>query len=273
MKTCNVCNEEKSLDEFYVSRGIHETQCKKCRSKKMCAARKAKYKIPDRKYLNPDAEGKICTRCNVYKLREEYKTCTSSSDGMQPKCKVCAIERARELHLLKHPDAPSRPRLDPKAVDKYCWGCKQTKLKNEFYKNSKSKDGFMSRCIVCEKQESSARSKNPKSRSRMNAAWHKRMAVQKDQLGFVTKNPIVSLIEVYGAKCMNINCSKPIDDSNKLTLDHVIPISWGTEETKLHDMNNLQILCGSCNSTKSNRSDHDFRPFLYDWAALKPPVL
>lgn len=53
----------------------------------------------------------------------------------------------------------------------------------------------------------------------------------------------MKIIERDGNKC-NF-CKK----ESRLTIDHVYPVSKGGEDC----LNNLQLLCQSCNSSKSNK--------------------
>lgn len=57
------------------------------------------------------------------------------------------------------------------------------------------------------------------------------------------------LSRVYGCQCLACGCHE------KLTIDHIIPISLGGATT----WENLQILCWSCNSIKRTKVI-DYRP-------------
>ena len=60
------------------------------------------------------------------------------------------------------------------------------------------------------------------------------------------------LIKMYGEKCMCCNSTENI------SVDHIKPYSLYKELSL--DFNNLQLLCRSCNSKKSNRHFTDYRP-------------
>jgi 5-methylcytosine-specific restriction endonuclease McrA len=67
--------------------------------------------------------------------------------------------------------------------------------------------------------------------------------------GILPNGAFGTLVSMYGAICGR--CKSKTD----LTVDHVVPISIGGKS----NMENLQILCRSCNSSKSNRSSSDYR--------------
>jgi 5-methylcytosine-specific restriction endonuclease McrA len=100
---------------------------------------------------------------------------------------------------------------------------------------------------------------NKKEHNRRSAQWAKdnpqkvlanvlkRKALKLEQMGFCPDNFWGLLIKAFGAKCMNPLCSKEITKINCLILDHIKPLSSGG----MHDMNNFQILCRSCNCQKA----------------------
>jgi hypothetical protein len=62
----------------------------------------------------------------------------------------------------------------------------------------------------------------------------------------------VELVKMYGEKCMCCNSTEHI------SVDHIKPYSLYKELSL--DFNNLQLLCRSCNSKKSNIHSTDYRP-------------
>ena len=75
------------------------------------------------------------------------------------------------------------------------------------------------------------------------------------------------ILKAYGPKCMQ--CNTEFEDTSDLHCDHILPRSLFPQyET---DPNNMQILCQSCNSSKSNRNHIDYRPI--DWREKLAAVL
>ncbi len=86
-KTCNVCNTEKPLSEFYFRKenNCYRPNCKKCKpliGRKEIAERMA-------------ATTKICKDCNVEKPVSEYQKAGGGA-WLQPYCKPCDAERKRK---------------------------------------------------------------------------------------------------------------------------------------------------------------------------------
>lgn len=140
---------------------------------------------------------------------------------------------------------------------KYCPGCKEIKIVEEFYKSSRiNHDGYRSYCIRCNNDKSNAWSANNKLSNRRKVERHRAKKI--GQIGIVPKDYWEILISIFGTRCLSCG------DQEKLELDHVIPLSWGTSETKLHDISNFQILCRGCNARKKDKMI-DFRIFQYGY--------
>jgi 5-methylcytosine-specific restriction endonuclease McrA len=71
-------------------------------------------------------------------------------------------------------------------------------------------------------------------------------------VGELPKDCLSKLIRRYGEACMNPQCG---GEDSILTIDHVVPVSKGGANT----MENVQILCYTCNRRKGNRSEADYR--------------
>lgn len=69
---------------------------------------------------------------------------------------------------------------------------------------------------------------------------------KKSNGGSFTHQEWIELKVQFGCKCAL--CAKP-ESEVRLTIDHIIPVSKGGR----NDIGNLQPLCQSCNSRKSNR--------------------
>lgn len=74
--------------------------------------------------------------------------------------------------------------------------------------------------------------------------------------GFVNKARKY-IIEKYGSKCLKCGCESDIQ------IDHVIPVKYGFDKgftvEEINTVENLQVLCRSCNSSKSPYSLADYR--------------
>jgi hypothetical protein len=65
----------------------------------------------------------------------------------------------------------------------------------------------------------------------------------------------VQLISKYGEKCMKCK------SENNIEVDHIIPYSWDKSISLNYD--NLQLLCKTCNTQKSNRNSINYRLLLH----------
>ena len=63
------------------------------------------------------------------------------------------------------------------------------------------------------------------------------------------------LYRVYGKKCCYCNCKLLVSN---MVCDHILPLSLGGNSTP----NNLQMICGSCNTRKGPLTDRNFRRLL-----------
>ena len=75
----------------------------------------------------------------------------------------------------------------------------------------------------------------------------KRRAIKLNQMGNVSPNIKETLLEAQNFLCLA--CQKTLEDSSDIHLDHIMPLKLGG----LHDDENLQILCRSCNCHKSSK--------------------
>lgn len=86
--------------------------------------------------------------------------------------------------------------------------------------------------------------------ARIGAA--KRRALQAKVEGFHTIEDLKCIYKHQQGKCLR--CKKFML-SEKLTVDHVVPLTWGGNDYP----SNIQLLCRQCNASKGNRHATDYR--------------
>ena len=95
---------------------------------------------------------KQCRSCNAVKPVTEYYNKTHSSDGYDPYCTVCKLEKAKKYKMNPIFSMKTKSVLSEDGKSKFCGGCETTKPIIEFYKTKNTKDGISTRCVVCYKQ-------------------------------------------------------------------------------------------------------------------------
>lgn len=165
---------------------------------------------------------------------------------------------------------------------KTCYRCGFSKELSEFYKNKGMTDGHFNKCKDCCKREATSnrkakleyyreydrrryhngshaqktrnqdssilrrwRRENPQKAA---AQRNRRRALKVNAEGNYTAAEFNELCDIYGGICLCCGGNKP------LTADHVIPLSKGGSNS----IENIQPLCGSCNSRKGVNTD-DYR--------------
>lgn len=149
MKTCNTCNQEKSMNEFY-SRG---GKCKQCESN----IRKAKDVVKQ--------DGmKLCPRCNIEKSRDEFSPDRSRADGCQAYCKICKQEQTKLRNQKNKNELKETGVVKVVRETKICknincdFNGKEQPI-NNFSKDSTSIDGRQTYCKKCVAKRLAERSK------------------------------------------------------------------------------------------------------------------
>lgn len=104
-------------------------------------------------------------------------------------------------------------------TQRYCWACDTIKTPGEFAKCKNKRNNMCKNCTT--------------KRSR---------GYDRD-----------AIIELYkeGEVSMCLKCGA----QDRLEVDHIVPVSLGGS----NDLNNLQILCRTCNASKLNKNANDYR--------------
>lgn len=168
---------------------------------------------------------KICRICKKEKDFIYFYRSDRHKDGYRNECKSCKIAKT----ICR----PSRPRKRNKDYDRE----------------------YRSRPGVKERRKSYAATYNKEYQRRPEIAERRRIRQQNRRATADRLPPdtISILIDKFGNKCMNPSCQS----EKKLTIDHVIPVARGGA----NNIENLQLLCGKCNSAKGARVVIDYRDF------------
>ena len=102
---------------------------------------------------------------------------------------------------------------------------------------------------IADRVAATAREWWPNNKVRHAAYQAKRRALKEGAGGNYTPEEFDELCELFGRVCLCCREEKP------LTADHVVPLS----KRGTNDIDNIQPLCGPCNSRKGTRST-DYRP-------------
>lgn len=186
---------------------------------------------------------KLCTKCLKTRDSKDFRKNKTRKDGLHNWCKCCERD-----YRIENPESYK------KANKKWVSGNrdKSRGYSKKYYENNRQ---YFSDYYQNTKSDTN------KLRQRADIQRLRETKLQ-NQKGIVPIDCWDIMIGLYGERCMWPGCKKSINETNPLTLDHVIPLELATFETKLHDISNFQILCKSHNSSKRTKI-MDFRPFVY----------
>lgn len=190
---------------------------------------------------------KKCCRCKEEKLESEFHKNKSKKDGLQLECKDCRktnFNRDDRINYLKEYRINNKDKV---SEQRNKWNIKNPHYYSEYHKSNY--DLNRDRMLSYNRRWHSL---NPE-RARERAS--KRRARLKNIPNYMPKEWWDILLLLYGYNCMNPECDSDINDDNPLTHDHVIPV---TVKGSSHSIENSQILCKKCNSSKGTKTI-DFR--------------
>ena len=200
---------------------------------------------------------KSCTKCGILKSVSGYHRNKRTYDGIQPICKDCinAYSRQRIANFTDEERTIKRDRdvmwhkMHPASVREhrmtYYYGdLDRQKIRSKVYRDN---NGEKVRIIA--KRWSEA---NPARRSEYGSRRRARYveAYVEDVTPYISQ-----LTEIQKNKC--IYCVKSFDVV-RFTIDHIIPLSRGGKHAK----ENVQLVCGSCNSSKGNKTHEEYVRYL-----------
>lgn len=175
---------------------------------------------------------KRCPKCRLEKKTTEFSKSKRNKNGLQSWCKPC-MNIARAKWNAENPEKR-------KAANR-SWGERNPEKIRE------KSLAWRNRNIERARANSLRWKKNNAERNARNEQKRRAIRAGVEQGYFPT---LSELIVIYGDRCMYPDCN-----NKDLTIDHVVPLALGG----IHDISNVQILCGFHNSQKGNRSAADYR--------------
>lgn len=186
---------------------------------------------------------KVCHRCWIEKPIGEFNKQVRNPDGLQYWCRECKNAWRRERYATNPEFKKKRRTEGQKWLDDH---------KEERIEASRA---IARRYVANHPERILANSRLYRKSHPGWASFHqqKRRTRLAEVGGSFTYKEWIDLCEKYDNRCLA--CGRKI----QLTIDHVIPI---TREGSTNNIENIQPLCGTCNSRKHNRIIDYRQPFV-----------
>ncbi len=211
---------------------------------------------------------KVCIKCKIEKSLNEYNFHDKRKGTLRNVCKKCFGKQKRN-HFLKNKDKYKKLNTlwREKNKDKIKEYCKQNH-KKYYQKNKKKIDNKNKKYYLANKAKLRLLSKIwYKNNSDKIRVYKQRKKIKQKNYnikGDFTEKQWGNLKKQYNYICILCNQKEPFLDNKvtvELTVDHIIPISkwniWIKDHPEItyecNQIENIQPLCHSCNSSKNNR--------------------
>lgn len=212
-KRCSKCGETKPISEFHKDKHSRDGRQGRCKS---CSSSRVRWSVWQEEKRRVGM--KYCSACGEWKNASDFHKRVASKDGLNKKCKDCARRQAKEWASSNKQSVAERVKL---------WQA-NNREKSNAQKSKSYKKWTLNH------------------RSKYLASKTVRRARERAGDGSVTAQEWEALKKFYNYTCL---CCKRREPEIKLTLDHVKPLFVGGSNT----IDNVQPLCGSCNSSKSTK--------------------
>lgn len=213
--------------------------------------------------------GKICTKCNEYKNINDFRKHKRRKDGHSSSCRSCDTERDK-LYYAKNKSNILEKQKEFRENNKDI----VAERKKREYENNKERYAERNKLWHNENKERvNENSRNWSKRNKKKRAEHRKKwrmnnkdkiysyglkrRSYKQKVSFVTHERI-EILERYNYTCQC--CGIRVHDRStghwntpdKAHIDHIIPVSKGGNS----ELDNLQLLCRTCNLSKSDKIIH-----------------
>jgi 5-methylcytosine-specific restriction endonuclease McrA len=200
------------------------------------------------------AEGKVCSKCKQFKLKDEYVYSKIHKGNMYSSCKVCTRLRAAEYN--SRPEVKEAAKLYRQTYQEKPEVAKKRRERGKNHKRALrlTEEGRKKNAETVKRWRES----NPdESRRRIRLANQKRKAAK-----FGSESRKVTTADarrILASPC--VNC----DSREHIHIDHIVPLSRGGR----HAIGNLQALCSFCNLSKNNSLQIEWKMRQLQMAKLK----
>lgn len=238
LRTCKTCGEEKEIDLFPPEKRAalgRRSQCRACRAE---YARQFRAKHSTRVDPFVDASHRICLGCKTVKHVDEFYRSQSptAKSGLRSRCKACCSPNPESYRPMSRiSDEERRQRRIAATV--------------RWQKNNPEKVAAIAARRTPEQSVAAARRWQKNHPEKTNALSAKRRAMKRGAGGSFTADDMATVKLILGPACLECGTRE------RVTFDHVVPLSLGGA----HSIENIQVLCGPCNSKKGNRNSNDYR--------------
>lgn len=222
--------------------------------------------------------GRICTKCGEYKPLENFYKDKRGKHGRSPRCKNCAKEKVSEFRKSEKGKEYVKQyrkiyREDPvniskifEAGRKYREGNKEKirenkkeyAAKNKVILSAKARNRYQQKKELSRKRARENYRSNPE-RYKVNA--RNRKSTLKGSEGKFSLKEIQELLEVQKGCCNYCGADITVDRH----IDHKTPLSRGGSNW----IENIQLLCPSCNLQKYTKTHEEFLQYLEELSQLE----
>jgi hypothetical protein len=262
-KTCSMCGERKSLNEFIKNKQSADglrTDCKSCSS-----TIRQNSKLKKQESFTPTISEKKCKKCCEVKNVKEFRIQITTKDGYSPLCRDCKNLDSREFLQRR-----KREKLYVPANEiKKCYVCKEKKSISEFYSSITTRDGVRRNCIECEKKlrnQYKEKSNERNVRRYKNDPIVKLKKLLRGRLAKYIERKSVPMNSIIGCEWVELKNHIENKFVEGMTwenwgqygwhVDHIIPLDSAKTENDLYKLShytNLQPLWAKDNRLKSNK--------------------
>jgi 5-methylcytosine-specific restriction endonuclease McrA len=273
-KFCPACGSTKHADAFYKSKttksGLHGwcKSCSRAKAKAVYESEQSARKREQRKIARRERTEheraiyraslieKTCARCRQTKPADAFAKSNRGRTGLQSWCKSCQTENARVRRVKRITITP-----DPLLTHKRCTRCGEKQPVSQFARNRTAPDGYQYACRGCQRVYDQARYwKKSRNLSAVPNPIDAHLISMRRRLVHLERRSILHSLGVFDISQKDMrrlarsSCTHCGSNKN-IQIDHIIPVARGGR----HSIGNLQTLCRSCNTSKSNLLEVEWR--------------